>query len=71
MAAAVSSPPADGHTVVVALDTGTAQPGVWCERCALPSAVAVPVYAMSGAGVALVLTVEACAGCGARTLRRH
>ncbi|GIH91956.1 hypothetical protein Psi01_25860 [Planobispora siamensis] len=43
---------------------GTPRTGLWCERCALPSAVEVDVYFIVGSGEPMVAgTHSTCPGC--------
>ena len=58
----------DGSAVEVALwatKYGETETGVWCERCALPSAVRIVGVVGSGDSVLVTVTSTGCPECGA------
>lgn len=48
------------RVVTVVLTPGTPRHGLWCPRCALPSAVEVDVWMLTRQGLRLMCTVRRC-----------
>lgn len=46
--------------IVVTLIPGVPKTGLWCERCALPSRIEIPLHMLSSHGVSELTTVVYC-----------
>jgi hypothetical protein len=60
-----------GLSVTIRVMAGDPVTGLWCETCALPSVISVPVYLLSNSGVTLHGHALKCADCGLATFDRH
>jgi hypothetical protein len=49
------------RTVTITLIPGEPATGLWCDRCALPSRIEVPLYMATSRGVSTLRTVAYCA----------
>lgn len=53
----------DNFTIVLTTDVESAEVGIWCEKCLLPSAMKVPMVGMLPGGISQIATLEFCVDC--------
>lgn len=56
--------PRNAATVTVHVTAGDPEPGYWCDRCLLPSAVELPIHGLHEHGVMELGRLRACPDCG-------
>lgn len=57
-------PSPDGSSIIIVTYPGTPDTGLWCDRCALPSGLGIPIYVLADDGPRLLVYSRMCMDCG-------